>query len=260
MADFHDPYTEDVAYTADMLPERTACDSPWVSVGIRPAVEREPVDDWQAKGACLGMDPDVFYPERGQSSRPAKRVCLDCPVWEQCLTFAMRDKHGVWGGLSERQRRSLRRVTPSKRMAKAVEMREKDRAEIAASDARERAERINRERKERRARLALNARKRETARARYAEDPELRATLNARHRNYYADNAEYVKAQERARYERNREQILAQKREYRARTREARNAWQRQYRAQLRERNRAALAEAAQRWDETRSDPTEVRW
>lgn len=61
--------------------------------------------------ACAGMDPDVFFPERGGSQQPAKAMCAVCPVRAECLEYALtfKIKHGTWGGMSERERRGLRR-------------------------------------------------------------------------------------------------------------------------------------------------------
>ena len=60
---------------------------------------------------CLGVDPDLFFPERGASTREAKEVCRGCVVREDCLEYALAngEKFGIWGGLSERERRRLRR-------------------------------------------------------------------------------------------------------------------------------------------------------
>lgn len=68
--------------------------------------------DWQENAACLHHAGRVdFFPARGESVRDAKAVCAACPVKSECLDFALRLKvaHGVWGGLSERERRNLRR-------------------------------------------------------------------------------------------------------------------------------------------------------
>lgn len=67
--------------------------------------------EWQADGACVGVDPNVFFPGRGASMATAKAFCRECPVRVECLMFAMNngEKFGVWGGLSERERRRLRR-------------------------------------------------------------------------------------------------------------------------------------------------------
>jgi WhiB family redox-sensing transcriptional regulator len=67
---------------------------------------------WQQDAECANYAGRVdFFPARGESLRDAKAVCTICPVKNECLEFAMRLKvaHGVWGGLSERERRSLRR-------------------------------------------------------------------------------------------------------------------------------------------------------
>lgn len=66
---------------------------------------------WQAKANCLGVDPDMFFPERGASTREAKAVCNGCSVRDDCLEYALvnGEKFGIWGGLSERERRRVRR-------------------------------------------------------------------------------------------------------------------------------------------------------
>ena len=66
---------------------------------------------WQNYANCLGVDPDLFFPERGASTREAKEVCRACVVREHCLEYALehREKFGIWGGMSERERRRLRR-------------------------------------------------------------------------------------------------------------------------------------------------------
>ncbi|MFP5487688.1 MAG: WhiB family transcriptional regulator [Acidimicrobiia bacterium] len=68
-------------------------------------------ENWQDGANCLGVDPDLFFPERGASTREAKEVCRGCVVREQCLEFALQngEKFGIWGGLSERERRRIRR-------------------------------------------------------------------------------------------------------------------------------------------------------
>lgn len=66
---------------------------------------------WQDYANCLGVDPDLFFPERGASTRESKEVCRGCIVREDCLEFALSygEKFGIWGGMSERERRRLRR-------------------------------------------------------------------------------------------------------------------------------------------------------
>jgi WhiB family redox-sensing transcriptional regulator len=66
---------------------------------------------WQMYANCLGVDPDLFFPERGASTKEAKAVCKGCVVREDCLEYALAngEKFGIWGGLSERERRRIRR-------------------------------------------------------------------------------------------------------------------------------------------------------
>lgn len=68
-------------------------------------------EEWMGRAACKGMDPDLFFPDRGESTKEAKALCLGCPVVKECLDYAVRnrEKQGIWGGTSERQRRRLRR-------------------------------------------------------------------------------------------------------------------------------------------------------
>jgi WhiB family transcriptional regulator, redox-sensing transcriptional regulator len=65
-----------------------------------------------SRAACIGIDPDMFFPERGASLREAKAVCAGCVVRQECLEYALAnaEKCGVWGGMSERQRRHLRQA------------------------------------------------------------------------------------------------------------------------------------------------------
>ena len=67
---------------------------------------------WQERSLCAQTDPEAFFPEKGGSTRDAKRVCEACVVKDQCLEYAMEndERFGIWGGLSERERRRLRRA------------------------------------------------------------------------------------------------------------------------------------------------------
>ncbi|MFM1838298.1 MAG: WhiB family transcriptional regulator [Ilumatobacteraceae bacterium] len=80
---------------------------------VNQRIEATEGDDraWQDQANCLGVDPDLFFPERGASTREAKEVCRGCEVRQQCLEYALAngEKFGIWGGLSERERRRLRR-------------------------------------------------------------------------------------------------------------------------------------------------------
>lgn len=70
---------------------------------------------WMADGLCSQTDPEAFYPEKGGSTREAKAVCRRCPVIDECLAYALEhvERHGIWGGLSERERRRLKKANPT---------------------------------------------------------------------------------------------------------------------------------------------------
>lgn len=67
---------------------------------------------WADRALCAQTDPEAFFPDRGGSTAAAKAVCRRCEVRELCLRWALdTDEHiGVWGGLSERDRRKLKRT------------------------------------------------------------------------------------------------------------------------------------------------------
>ncbi len=66
---------------------------------------------WQERALCAQTDPESFFPEKGGSTREAKRVCTSCEVRGECLEYALAndERFGIWGGLSERERRRVRR-------------------------------------------------------------------------------------------------------------------------------------------------------
>ena len=66
---------------------------------------------WQDRALCAQTDPEAFFPEKGGSTREAKQVCLSCEVRSECLEYALAndERFGIWGGLSERERRKLKR-------------------------------------------------------------------------------------------------------------------------------------------------------
>lgn len=65
---------------------------------------------WQLFANCLGVDPALFFPDRGVPTKDAKEVCQSCVVRKDCLEYALAEEEfGIWGGLSERERRRLRR-------------------------------------------------------------------------------------------------------------------------------------------------------
>jgi WhiB family redox-sensing transcriptional regulator len=73
--------------------------------------EDETLLSWQDKALCAQTDPEAFFPEKGGSTREAKRICVSCEVKQECLEYALMqdERFGIWGGLSERERRRLKR-------------------------------------------------------------------------------------------------------------------------------------------------------
>jgi WhiB family redox-sensing transcriptional regulator len=67
-------------------------------------------ESWRLDALCAETDPEAFFPEKGGSTRDAKRVCTGCAVRVECLESALSndERFGIWGGLSERERRRLR--------------------------------------------------------------------------------------------------------------------------------------------------------
>ncbi|MBA2311463.1 MAG: WhiB family transcriptional regulator [Actinobacteria bacterium] len=80
----------------------------------------QPVE-WQGKARCAEADPEIFFPERGGSSKAARAVCDGCDVRAQCLEYALNNKEqfGIWGGTSERERRRLRKERTLRRLRTA---------------------------------------------------------------------------------------------------------------------------------------------
>lgn len=66
---------------------------------------------WQTQALCAQTDPEAFFPEKGGSTRDAKKVCGSCAVRAECLEYALKndERFGIWGGMSERERRRLRK-------------------------------------------------------------------------------------------------------------------------------------------------------
>ncbi|WP_344309114.1 WhiB family transcriptional regulator [Fodinicola feengrottensis] len=71
----------------------------------------EEAPEWQDRALCAQTDPEAFFPEKGGSTREAKRICTGCEVRTECLEYALAhdERFGIWGGLSERERRKLKR-------------------------------------------------------------------------------------------------------------------------------------------------------
>jgi WhiB family redox-sensing transcriptional regulator len=66
---------------------------------------------WRQRAACRGVEPDIFYPLTDEDAVAAKSVCAQCSVRQACLEYALthREKEGVWGGATERERRRILR-------------------------------------------------------------------------------------------------------------------------------------------------------
>jgi WhiB family transcriptional regulator, redox-sensing transcriptional regulator len=87
-----------------------------VAVALDPRFPGTRPDDgspasWRARALCAETDPEAFFPEKGGSVREAKKVCRSCEVTAECLEYALEndERFGVWGGLSERERRRIGR-------------------------------------------------------------------------------------------------------------------------------------------------------
>jgi WhiB family redox-sensing transcriptional regulator len=83
--------------------------------GVRQPAQPVPLEDnplaWQSDSLCAQTDPEAFFPEKGGSTRDAKKICASCEVRVHCLEYALEndERFGIWGGLSERERRKLRK-------------------------------------------------------------------------------------------------------------------------------------------------------
>ena len=99
----HSPQAEDI------LPKTASWSSNLTTdfVKLFDSVEQE----WQEQALCAETDPEAFFPEKGGSTREAKRICQACTVRDECLEYALAndERFGIWGGLSERERRRLKR-------------------------------------------------------------------------------------------------------------------------------------------------------
>lgn len=103
---------------------------PWFN-GRRPTLhpDRNPAafldeldaPEWMSRGLCAQTDPESFFPDKGGSTREAKRTCMACEVRTDCLAYALEHQEwfGIWGGLSERERRKLVKKTGPRECARA---------------------------------------------------------------------------------------------------------------------------------------------
>ena len=78
---------------------------------VEPLPSVPSIGEWSEAGLCAQTDPDAFFPEKGSSTREAKRICARCPVLEECREYALdvMPTYGVWAGLSERDRRRVKK-------------------------------------------------------------------------------------------------------------------------------------------------------
>jgi WhiB family transcriptional regulator, redox-sensing transcriptional regulator len=65
--------------------------------------------NWRQRAACRGVDPGIFYPVSDEDAEEAKAICMSCQVRQSCLEYSLatREREGVWGGLTERERRRI---------------------------------------------------------------------------------------------------------------------------------------------------------
>jgi WhiB family transcriptional regulator, redox-sensing transcriptional regulator len=89
---------------------RSAMDSQGIAGLLGIGLEAD-AQSWQERALCAETDPEAFFPEKGGSTREAKKICTGCEVKAECLEYALAndERFGIWGGLSERERRRLRR-------------------------------------------------------------------------------------------------------------------------------------------------------
>ena len=68
-----------------------------------------PIPDWTRDAACASVGSDFWFPEKGVNASHAKKVCASCPVQTECGEYALAnlERYGVWGGVTERERRKL---------------------------------------------------------------------------------------------------------------------------------------------------------
>jgi WhiB family redox-sensing transcriptional regulator len=93
------------------------------AVSVSPGRTHPSIDDdhWREQAACLGIDPQVFYPADDDEAEQARAICANCEVRVECLEYALarREKDGVWGGATERDRRRI--IRQRRRAARLAE-------------------------------------------------------------------------------------------------------------------------------------------
>lgn len=71
--------------------------------------------DWRDSAACVGQDPEAWFPSDGDPGLMAKKICHSCPVQNECLEYALTERlnsHGIYGGTSAKQRQRMKRPAP----------------------------------------------------------------------------------------------------------------------------------------------------
>ena len=85
--------------------------NPLILDHLAAALGLDSVPSWHDDAACASIDPELWFPEVGAaaSTGAARAVCAACPVRTECLTAALErgEQHGIWGGLTTRERRAL---------------------------------------------------------------------------------------------------------------------------------------------------------
>lgn len=82
-----------------------------LDLGVTALFAEDEDESWQDRALCAQTDPEAFFPEKGGSTREAKKICTGCEVKAECLEYALAndERFGIWGGLSERERRRIKR-------------------------------------------------------------------------------------------------------------------------------------------------------
>ncbi len=111
----HMAYLEEQREIFDENAKRKSAEDAARIAGSYAARDAKPVlidkTNWNDFGNCDGVDPDLFFPTQGESTKAAKEICRGCVVRMECLEYALTngEKFGIWGGMSERERRRIRR-------------------------------------------------------------------------------------------------------------------------------------------------------
>jgi len=102
---------DDGSFPSDARHATLMTEAPSNVLPIFGAPDDDGVMGWQERALCAQTDPEAFFPEKGGSTREAKKVCTGCDVRSECLEYALAhdERFGIWGGLSERERRKLKR-------------------------------------------------------------------------------------------------------------------------------------------------------